>query len=303
MLTDRQKQTAKQIVEIYENGAISTLSYGSISNDARDTGGLSYGTAQASLASGNLGQLVHDYLAAGGTIKELGAYTQRLLAKDRTLNSDRQLTQLLSLAGTDPIMQRTQDQFFEQGFWTPSVNIAKGWGFVLPLSVAVIYDSHIQGYWGPLASIISNSIVPNATNEQAWISLYVKTRSSWLENNANKFLRNTVYRMTGFQDLMTLGNWKLDLPIVMRGAVIAEPGANSTPRILKLTNPPMTGPDVGELQTQLNRLLATKFKPVDLDSSFGSQTNNAVLNLQTMLGLVVDGIVGPVTMARIRSKT
>lgn len=63
-------------------------------------------------------------------------------------------------------------------------------------------------------------------------------------------------------------------------------------RNLYLTSPIMTGTDVKEVQTKLNKL---GFNCGAVDGSFGPKTDAAVRSFQKSKGLVVDGIVGPKT--------
>lgn len=58
--------------------------------------------------------------------------------------------------------------------------------------------------------------------------------------------------------------------------------------------------DSGEHVEELQRLIRSKGIAVDVDGKFGPQTEGAVIQLQTRLGLVADGKVGPKTMDSIR---
>jgi peptidoglycan hydrolase-like protein with peptidoglycan-binding domain len=69
-----------------------------------------------------------------------------------------------------------------------------------------------------------------------------------------------------------------------------------TGRILKKGS---RGPEVRELQEQLAKLGLN----VEADGSFGENTERAVIQLQTMFGYDVDGIVGPGTQFLIRQQT
>ena len=60
-------------------------------------------------------------------------------------------------------------------------------------------------------------------------------------------------------------------------------------RVLKVTSPYMRGPDVVELQTDLNML---GFDCGKVDGIYGKKTENAVKAMQTEAGIEVDGIFG-----------
>ncbi len=65
-------------------------------------------------------------------------------------------------------------------------------------------------------------------------------------------------------------------------------------RVLRLTSPRMTGLDVETLQTMLGKIPA--------DGVFGPQTEARVREVQVVLGIVADGIVGPVTWKKLESR-
>jgi peptidoglycan hydrolase-like protein with peptidoglycan-binding domain len=70
-------------------------------------------------------------------------------------------------------------------------------------------------------------------------------------------------------------------------------GSKPTPRLQG-----DTGPDVTEIQ---NALRAKGFNPGPADGVFGPGTKAAVIAFQEANGLVVDGIVGPLTLNKLRS--
>jgi hypothetical protein len=78
----------------------------------------------------------------------------------------------------------------------------------------------------------------------------------------------------------------------IRVAALATVPAEPT---LMLTNPYTIGLAVGVLQADLNRNGAK----LTIDSIFGPKTRAAVQNFQRTHGLVVDGIVGPLTWSKL----
>ena len=65
-------------------------------------------------------------------------------------------------------------------------------------------------------------------------------------------------------------------------------------RLLLVTSPLLTGPDVLAVQ---RRLAALGFDPGPLDGEYGPATEHAVREFQEAAGIEVDGIVGPETRA------
>jgi hypothetical protein len=71
----------------------------------------------------------------------------------------------------------------------------------------------------------------------------------------------------------------------------------AAPRIIKLTYPFMTGPDVAEV---LSRLQKRGYYGCKLDGTFGPMAEVAVCAFQEANGLGCDGKVGPLTLAALR---
>lgn len=222
MVTTMQKRTAQAIVSVFENGA-PRLGYGTVTALAGDTGGLSYGRFQTTLASGGLFRLIRDYCAAAGSRfrDPLQAYLDRLRQKDPAVNTDPILRQLLIEAGADPVMQLVQQSFFDRHYWDPAIEQARRLTLGEPLSVCAVFDSHVHGSWTTLRKRVESSIGnPAQTDERNWITTYLQTRRTWLANHRNPVLHPTVYRMDSLLGLANGGNWSLELPLRVHGVTI-----------------------------------------------------------------------------------
>jgi len=304
MLTDWQKKTAQAVVNIFETGSAQG-SYGSVTLIAGDTGHLTYGRSQTTLASGNLYLLIKDYCAAAGAqfARALNPYLAQLAARDTTLDTEMTFRGLLHAAGGDPVMQLAQDQFFDRVYWNPSVQDATNSAVNSALGTNVVYDSHIQGAWTVIRNLIDAAHGPvSRIGEQAWISAYVNERRNWLANHPNPALHPTVYRMDAFIQLINNGSWGLPLPLTVRGVLITEdilsaasptrPSAHTPDEgTLHLQAPPMQGDNVRALQ---QALVSAGFS-VAVDGVFQASTDAAVKQFQQQKGLTIDGIVGPAT--------
>ena len=304
MLTDLQKKIAQAVVNIFETGSAHGQ-YGSVTLIARDSGHLTYGRSQTTLATGNLYLLIKAYCAAPGAqfAAALNPYLPRLAAPDLTLDTDMTFRGVLHGAGDDPVMCSVQDAFFDRTFWNPTVLGAAGIGVGSALGTNVVYDSHIQGAWAAMrARTDANHGPASQISEQAWISAYVNERKNWLANNPNSALHPTVYRMDAFLQLISGGKWDLPLPLTVRGVVITDELLSATAPLrvsaaapseatLQLQTPPMQGDQVRALQ----QALTNAGVPVTLDGTFGTSTDAAVRQFQQQKGLTVDGVVGPAT--------
>lgn len=199
--------------------------YGAVTVLSGDTGHLTYGKAQTTLASGNLFHLIRDYCDTPGAAhgSALRAFLPRLEACDTSLDHDAGLRVHLRAAGNDLVMRAVQDAFFDQRYWQPALRSAAYIGAETALGVAIVYDSRIHGSWhrkrdevvaahGRLADI----------GERSWMRAYVDHRRRWLAGHPNPVLHPTVYRMEAFQQLMDEGSWALALPLTVRGREIDE---------------------------------------------------------------------------------
>ncbi len=209
--------TIDAIVSLFETN--SPAKYDAIARSAQDRGGLSYGKHQAALVSGSLHRLISRYCEAEGAAfsGRLQPYLPRMQAEDRALDRDDMLVQILREAANDPVMQRTQDEYFNQHYMGPALREAAAMGFVTPLGHAVVYDSMIHGSWDNMKARTSQVAgEPSAANEKQWVTTYLNTRRAWLAGHSNALLPRTVYRMDCFLDLVRQEAWALALPLSLQ---------------------------------------------------------------------------------------
>lgn len=305
MLSDLQKQTIRAIVNIFETGRVAG-DYGQVTLLPGDPGHLTYGRSQTTLASGNLGRLIKSYcsLPHAGFSGALRPFLPRLERNDLSLDNDMNFRSLLKKAGADIVMQQVQDSFFDKLYWMPATKAASDLPALEALSHAVVYDSFIHGSWAAISNhTMSRYGVTSKIGERKWIGAYVQERRKWLASHANPLLRKTVYRMDAFDVLLKSGNWKLSLPLSIRGVRIetasfnaAAPAPRPTARTLKLTTPPMTGEDVRNLQ----KALSLEGYAINCDGVFGAGLDKALKAFQEEYGIVADGVVGPATLVMLK---
>ena len=171
------------------------------------------------------------------------------------------------------------------------------------LGAAIVYDSTVHGSWAQVRDMTRKQFGElKQIGEVQWMSDYVETRRQWLATYPNPLLHKTVYRMDAFRQIVNAGNWKLGLPLVVRGLSITPdslsdthpvnvPAEGAPRRQLRLATPPMTGPDVAWLQQRLT--LAGIH--IAENGAFDAATDTAVKAFQTTHDLKADGVVGPVT--------
>ncbi|SFM85095.1 peptidoglycan-binding protein [Thermodesulforhabdus norvegica] len=306
-VSEIQKKTAQAIVNIFETGSPHG-DYSRVTFHPNDPGHLTYGRSQTTLASGNLYLLIKDYCSRDDAAfsEELTPYLERLEARDYSLDRDLRFKNLLKMAGHDPVMQEVQDAFFDRTYWNPALRCSKRLGMQFALSVCLVYDSFIHGSW-KLIKEKTEKLWGSCSSigEKEWVKHYVDTRRNWLAGHSIPLLRKTVYRMDTFLQLIAEEKWNLELPLWIRGIRLDETTIDGAPlrvsaataerRLLKLTIPYQRGEDVREVQEALVRLGYS----LSVDGVFGPETDRCVRDFQKSQGLVVDGIVGPVTRAHL----
>ncbi len=291
MITILQKKTAQAIINIFETGRV-LGDYGKVTVIKGDSGHLSYGRSQVTLASGNLYRLIKAYCENQGAryADALSPYLPRMEQPDLNLDHDNSFKSLLNEASIDPVMQSAQDNYLDSEFWNPSVKTASKNNITTSLGITVFYDGNIQGALKKISNKTNDAYgVVSDIGEKIWIKDYVKVRREWLATNSNPALHATVYRMDAFNELIGLDKWDLALPLSVRGVIIDENALNGVyKRLLKLTSPLMRGDDVKEIQ----QALINRGFSVTADGAFGQDTKDAVIAFQKQHGLSPDGKVG-----------
>lgn len=220
-MTPAQKAAAQACVNVSETGS-ARGNYTNVTLIPGDAGHLTYGRSQTTLASGGLYELIRRYLDREDArdAEQLRPYMTRLGAKDFSLDHDATLKSALRVAGSDPVMQEVQDAFFDERYWEPAERAAEGLGLCRPLSIAVVYDSHVHGSWGLIRDRVKAARGLPEGDEEGWIAAYVVARRAWFERHSNPILHKSVRRMDAFQGLIDEGNWDLDLPFSFRGVTV-----------------------------------------------------------------------------------
>ena len=227
MTTHDVKTLVQRVVNVFETGTPEGR-YDSLvvmpdgHNDSRQ---ITYGRSQTT-EQGHLKELLELYVQKGGLLAgEIAAYFDRIGVVP--LEDDAQFKDLLRRAAReDGIMRQAQDDFFDEVYFDPAMGFFQTNGFILSLSLLVIYDSHIHS--GSVPGFLRNRFpepVPARNgNEKSWVTSYVNVRHDWLANHSNELLRRTIYRTQCFKDQIATENWDLDkLPIMDNGVPVNVP--------------------------------------------------------------------------------
>lgn len=299
-LTATQGRTVEAIVNLFETGQV-LGDYGQVTVIPGDTGHLTFGRSQTTLASGNLHKLLRTYCDNAGARfgRRLATFLPKVAAKDLALDADARLHNLLRATADDPVMRDVQDQFFADVYFKPAMKAADQQGIVLPLGRAVVYDSFVHGSWTRIRDRVQGT--PAARGEKAWVADYVETRRTWLGTHPRSDLRATVYRMDAFQRLIELGAWGLELPLVVRGAEISQTTLSGTPSgafdgphpgTRSISLPASPAPLLRGLDVRLVQLaLSERGAAIRADGVFGRASADRVADHQRAIGTSVTGVV------------
>jgi chitosanase len=221
ILNKNQKSVIERVINVFETG-LPAGNYAAIAifpDGPSKIRQITYGRSQTT-EYGNLRELVQNYANANGMFS---AALKPFAAKIglTPLTNDAAFKDLLRKAGQlDPVMKSTQDAFFEARYFRPAMKWADDQGFLLPLSMLIIYDSYIHSgsIRQEIRQMFQESPPSRGGDEKAWITAYVNARHNYLANNRNPVVRPTVYRTQCFKDQIQKKNWNLDmLPINSNG--------------------------------------------------------------------------------------
>ncbi len=230
------RETIWAITSIFESGrpAGNPAAY-----QTADSGIISYGKHQATLAAGSLNRVVQAYFrrSSSPTSQALQQeYAARIAQKDATLRQDARLRDLLVQAASEPAMSEAQDEVFEQNFYQPAITQAQNYRLQTTLGLACLYDTQVQGGLSILlprvTAVLGGKIGDNGTagsiDEVIWIRTFLQLREERLLKLADqaaargdqinaKALRISTFRVTEYRKLLDAGNLYLEGELTVRG--------------------------------------------------------------------------------------
>ena len=212
------------IINVFETGSLSgnyanvtIFNDGKFPNGDRGMPQITYGSKQTTEQS-NLNVLISMYVEANGLYSEkLKDYLTKIGLV--SLVKDNPFIELLKKAGNDPIMQRTQDAFFEKVYMMPAKKWFTDGGFTHPLSMAIIFDSFIHSgkMRDDILAMCTEPLPKDGGFEKRFIIQYVNARTKWLLSRKDTVLQKTVYRMKTFKKCFETENWDLSQVVYANG--------------------------------------------------------------------------------------
>lgn len=175
------RKLAFHITSSFEGGRTNSL-------QTADSGIISYGKHQATLASGSLERVLKDYMhRTGNPIKaSLNKYKELIENRDISLRNNKQFLSLLRDAANDPKMKESQDSVFTKDYWEPVVAISKKLKIKSSIGLAVLYDTKVQGGLQKIINQVAKRLAGKEVTEKIYLEAFLDTRKSYLLDLARK---------------------------------------------------------------------------------------------------------------------
>jgi hypothetical protein len=156
-------------------------------------------------------------------------------ASIKRLAADDAFKRSLKAAAITSEMRAAQDEMAEQLYLKPAIDACAAMNFVLPLSLAVVYDSINHGGWERIRDLTGGDLPERQSLsarrggkpqeaaeaiEKTWITAYVRKRDAWLASV--KRLAATRYRTRFFLNQIAISNWELRLPVRVQGVRLTD---------------------------------------------------------------------------------
>lgn len=230
-----------------------------------DGAGISYGFSQFTHRSGSLKKVCTEYLRLGGTVGAdvIKACLPNLAnaAFITKYSKDVGLKIALLAAGKTDLMRQAQEHVAVKYYMQPSINACDGSGFVLPLSLAVVYDANNQGGYAAVRDRVSvkrSDFTSALAFEKAWITSFCIKRKTWLVTRPKAIVHATVYRPEFFLAQISASNWNLNFPMTVHGHKFTT---NDLPETEDSNSAaPTNGPEPPPLDSNLGQQAAEDIK-------------------------------------------
>ena len=227
VVTPDQKRFIDSVLSINETGKLPSATAYSTVTILKDGAGISYGKHQSTDRSGSLDAIVMRYLDLNGSLASkfdpyLSSLNANFSSKVDPSNPPadvKALMKLLSDAGKDPLMQRAQDEIFDEQYWIPSVHRGQAMKLNLPLSYLALYDTCIHSGPGRIDALrkVFPEVPPaSGGDEKSWTKAFLNARYSWLKSYPNTLVQRSADRVTAILKIAAADNWDLKTPYVYR---------------------------------------------------------------------------------------
>ena len=229
-VSPEQKRIINACLSINETGKLPSPQAYSTVTVLSDGAGISYGIHQSTDRSGSLDAIVMRYIDLGGSmanqfkpfLADLSANFSIAVDPKNLPQHVKDLENLLATAGKDPVMQKAQDQVFDENYWVPAVQRGVAMNLTSALAYLALYDTCIHS--GPsridaLRKSFPERAPSTGGDEHAWVVAFLNARYNWLKANSNPLVQKSADRVTAILKIAQAGNWTLATPFVYRFGV------------------------------------------------------------------------------------
>lgn len=307
MPTENEKREIARRVAFRITGVFEAPSYSTV--QTVDSGIISYGQHQATLASGTLAVIVKRYCdsADSDTAKQLKTFLPKVTAKDAALKNNETFLNLLRAAGKEQKMIDAQDSVFIEKYWNPAIERAVSEGVKSPLGFALFYDTNVQGGLNATIGRVKTKLGTSAVSEQKYLKTFLECRRDRLlelaaeqilspnastRKNGEMLKSAAKNRIGSLIKLVDANNLDLTGTFDINGTMVKGSDAGGdgagVPSPLKEGD---KSEAVGVLQDNFVRLGYLTTEQIGTNrGTFGPKTLKAVKKFQTDLGLAETGI-------------
>lgn len=230
-VTPAQKHTINSVLSLNETGKLPSAAAYSTVTVLSDGAGISYGIHQSTDRSNSLDAIVMRYIDLGGAqgakfkpfLDELEANASTKVDPKNLPQWVKDLETLLAEAGKEPLMQKAQDQVFDENYWVPAVQRGVAMGLKSALAYLVLYDTCIQSGPARIDSLRKNfaeKAPSTGGDEHAWVVAFLNARKAFLLGNSNPLVQSSVYRVNALLGMTAAGNWDLVTPFTYLGKTV-----------------------------------------------------------------------------------
>jgi Glycosyl hydrolase family 46 len=173
------KEFSFALTGLFEGGKTDSL-------QTKDSGIVSYGKFQATLASGSLEKVLREYLVNSNTstAHELRSFLPSVKARDISLRSNNAFLSLLKDAAKEHTMENAQNVVFSKDYWEPAAKIASQLGLQSKIAYAIFFDTKIQGGLEKILRNTTNKIGSRSITEKDFLNELLNERTIYLKNIA-----------------------------------------------------------------------------------------------------------------------
>lgn len=210
-LSSEMKSRIESIINVFETGSLkgdfSNISiYKDGSNGTKYQ--VSYGLKQFT-SEHNLITLLKRYESKKGLYSKIFKKYYNII-KTEAITTKLDFIEALKKAGKEQIMIDSQNEIFDEIYFTKAYDFWKENGFKTNLGLLIIFDSiiHSGQIRNDIREMFLENVPVNGGNEIKWLKAYNSSRKQWLISKS-ELLAKTIYRQKTFEKILQSKNYDL----------------------------------------------------------------------------------------------